>query len=257
MRLFWVLGKKQAGLLCMAALCAFTLLLGMPPVIRQLSAQETAGVPRRLPVYSVQTDEKVLALTFDCAWENSDTDKLLALLSEFNVKATFFTTGDWCRRYPEDVKRLFSAGHAIENHSDQHPHVASIPTEKLRTDTDACNETITALTGSAPRYYRAPYGEYANAMLAVIEDELSLQVIQWDVDSRDWQKRSAEEMAASVIPAVQNGSILLFHNDTPNTPEALRLIIPALQKQGYRFVLLPELVRPIGTPTDHTGRQTG
>ena len=84
---------------------------------------------------------------------------------------------------------------------------------------------------------------------------MGLQTIQWDVDSRDWQKRSAEDMASSVTKSVQNGSILLFHNDTPNTPQALETIIPALQEKGYTFVLLPELVAPAGTPIDHTGRQ--
>jgi len=254
MRIFSVWGKRRAATAGALFLTILLVLLGTP-LLKKAQAQKTAASARRLPVYSVATAEPKIALTFDCAWENSDTTELLALLSEYNVKATFFTTGDWCRRYPEDVKRIFGAGHAVENHSDQHPHVASIDAQKLQTDTNACSETITSLTGTTPRYYRAPYGEYSDAMLAVVEDTLGLQTIQWDVDSRDWQKRSADEMAASVTGSVQNGSILLFHNDTPNTPQALRSIIPALQERGYVFVLLPELVAPAGTPIDHAGRQ--
>lgn len=254
MRVFSVWGKRRAAAAGALFLTMLLLLLGAP-LFKKTRVQKTAASARRLPVYSVASDEPEIALTFDCAWENSDTTELLALLSEYNVKATFFTTGDWCRRYPEDVKRIFSAGHAVENHSDQHPHVASIDAQKLEADTRACSETIASLTGTAPRYYRAPYGEYSDTMLAVVEDMVGLQTIQWDVDSRDWQKRSAEEMASSVIGSVQNGSILLFHNDTPNTPQALRSIIPVLQEKGYVFVLLPELVAPAGTPIDHTGRQ--
>lgn len=254
MRVFSVWGKRRAAAAGALFLTMLLLLLGAP-LFKKTRVQKTAASARRLPVYSVASDEPEIALTFDCAWENSDTTELLALLSEYNVKATFFTTGDWCRRYPEDVKRIFSAGHAVENHSDQHPHVASIDAQKLEADTRACSETIASLTGIAPRYYRAPYGEYSDAMLAVVEDTVGLQTIQWDVDSRDWQKRSAEEMASSVIGSVQNGSILLFHNDTPNTPQALRSIIPVLQEKGYVFVLLPDLVAPAGTPIDHTGRQ--
>lgn len=254
MRVFSVWSKRRAAAAGAFFLIMLLLLLGTP-LFKKAKVQKTAASARRLPVYSVASDEPKIALTFDCAWENSDTTELLALLSEYNVKATFFTTGDWCRRYPEDVKRIFGAGHAVENHSDQHPHVASIDVQKLEADTRACSETITSLTGAAPRYYRAPYGEYSDAMLAVVEDTVGLQTIQWDVDSRDWQKRSAEEMASSVTSSVQNGSILLFHNDTPNTPQALRSIIPVLQEKGYVFVLLPELVAPAGTPIDHTGRQ--
>lgn len=254
MRVFSVWGKRRAAAAGALFLTMLLLLLGAP-LLKKTKVQKAAASARRLPVYSVASDEPKIALTFDCAWENSDTTELLALLSEYNVKATFFTTGDWCRRYPEDVKRIFGAGHAVENHSDQHPHVASIDAQKLEADTRACSETIASLTGTAPRYYRAPYGEYSDAMLAVVEDTIGLQTIQWDVDSRDWQKRSAKEMTSSVIGSVQNGSILLFHNDTHNTPQALRSIIPALQKKGYVFVLLPELVAPAGTPVDHTGRQ--
>lgn len=254
MRFFSVWGKRRAAAASALFLTILLVLLGAP-LLKKTKVQKAAASVRRLPVYSVASDEPKIALTFDCAWENSDTADLLALLSEYNVKATFFTSGDWCRRYPEDVKRIFGAGHAVENHSDQHPHVASIDAQKLEADTRACNETIISLTGTAPRYYRAPYGEYSNAMLAVVEDTVGLQTIQWDVDSRDWQKRSAEEMVSSVTGSVQNGSILLFHNDTPNTPQALRSIIPTLQEKGYVFVLLPELVAPAGTPIDHTGRQ--
>lgn len=237
-----------------AAVMALVLLL---PFIPQPQTAETAASPRRLPVYSVETGKPLIALTFDCAWENSDTEALLEILGEYGVKATFFVTGDFCRRCPDDVKRFFASGHAVENHSDAHPHPTAVSADALRADTQKADDAITALTGVKPRYYRAPYGEYSDAVMAVIEDDCGLQVIQWDVDSRDWQGRAAEDMAASVIPAVQNGSILLFHNDTANTPDALRLIIPTLQEKGYRFARLDELVLPKGTPTDHTGRQMG
>lgn len=254
MRFFLICNKRKAFGICAVFILILLLLLGAP-ILKKERIQHAAGRSKRLPVYSVETEEAKIALTFDCAWENSDTDILLSLLSKYNVKATFFTTGDWCRRYPDDVKRLHTAGHAIENHSDQHPHVASIDTQMLQNDTETCSKTIMELTGTAPQYYRAPYGEYSDAMLTVVEDTLGLQTIQWDVDSRDWQKRGAEDMASSVTKSVQNGSILLFHNDTPNTPQALETIIPALQEKGYTFVLLPELVAPAGTPIDHTGRQ--
>ena len=102
MRVFSVWGKRRAAAAGALFLTMLLLLLGAP-LFKKTRVQKTAASARRLPVYSVASDEPEIALTFDCAWENSDTTELLALLSEYNVKATFFTTGDWCRRYPEDV----------------------------------------------------------------------------------------------------------------------------------------------------------
>lgn len=210
---------------------------------------------RQLPIYSVEATDKSIALTFDCAWENSDTDRLLNLLSKHEMKATFFATGDWCERYPEDVKLIFKAGHAIENHSDKHPHVASIGESELTVDTLECEKRIAELTGVKSRLYRAPYGEYSNEMLRTIQDKLGYKVIQWDVDSRDWQGRSAEDMAKTVISKVKSGSIILFHNDTKNTPEALEIIIPNLISQGYSFVKVSELIYWEEYTINHAGRQ--
>lgn len=227
---------------CVTAVCCFQ---GVAPV---------SATPRLLPIYGVNTTEQTLALTFDCAWENSDTDRLLTLLGQYGVPATFFTTGDWCDRYPEDVKRLFAAGHAIENHSYAHPHPNKLSPDELVADTQRCDQVIVALTGKSPTLYRLPYGEYNNTVMATFRDRLPHRVIQWDVDSRDWQKRSAEEMARDVIAKVRPGSILLFHNDTENTPEALELILPALQAQGYTFTLVEDMLLEIFT-LDHAGRQ--
>lgn len=251
----FILTKKQFVLLALAAAAA---ILGLIATVRYYSDIETTLLHmsgRRLPIYAVETQEKSVALTFDCAWENSDTDILMSLLSEYNVPATFFTTGDWCERYPEDVKRIFNAGHAIENHSNKHPHVAKIEADRLKSDTLECEEIIQELTGEKSRLYRAPYGEYSDSMLKVLEDDLGYKVIQWDVDSRDWQGRSAQDMAETIIKNVKNGSILLFHNDTDNTPQALEIIIPALINQGYSFKKVSDIIYWEDYTLDHTGRQ--
>lgn len=243
-----IMGYSLGGLLAMIAISAvFLWTFKTSPVSSQLQ--------KRLPIYGVNTEEKLVALTFDCAWENSDTEILLKLLEQNEVKATFFTTGDWCERYPEDVKRLSGAGHAVENHSYGHPHVASIPAEKLIADTEKCDAIIEQLTGVKPMLYRAPYGEYSDSMLQVIEDQLGKKTIQWDCDSRDWQKRESADMVQTIQNKVRSGSILLFHNDTKNTPAALRQLIPLLKGQGYQFVLVKDLISFDAVSLDHEGRQ--
>jgi peptidoglycan/xylan/chitin deacetylase (PgdA/CDA1 family) len=215
----------------------------------------TDASQRRLPVYSVETDQKAVALTFDAAWGNSDTDVLIAMLAQYQVKATFFVTGDWCDRCPEDVKKLSQAGHAIENHSDAHPHPNALSQADLAADARACNRKIEALTGIAPKLYRAPYGEYNDTVIATIEDTVGLTVVQWDADSVDWKRIGAEASAQNVISKVQNGSILLFHNDLETTVDAVSRVIERLQAQGYQFVLARDLIYEGNYKIDAQGRQ--
>lgn len=252
MKLFIFTKKSFLSLLLLGAL----LLAAGAAWSTQLSVQANSRAQKRLPIYAVKTSEKRLALTFDCAWENSDTDELLAILQKYEAKATFFTTGDWCERYQEDVKKIYAEGHDIGNHSYAHPHVASIDTDTLIADTKKCDVIVEELIGKTPMLYRAPYGEYSDKMLETLEDKMNKKVIQWDVDSRDWQKkRTASEMADAVCKAVDNGSILLFHNDTPNTPQAVEQLLQRLQKQGYSFVLVRDLILWENYTIDHTGRQ--
>ncbi len=198
---------------------------------------------RRLPIYSVDRpgDDKKIAVTFDAAWENSDTDELIEVLAKHQAKATFFVTGDWVDRCQEDLKKLYDAGHEIGNHSDQHPHVAKINTNDLIADTKACYEKIKQITGEGPSLYRGPYGEYSDSMLTTIEG-MGYKVIQWSVDSLDWKKPSLEQMVEKVVSKAQNGSIVLFHTDTVNTPQALDQILTQLTQQGYSFVRVSDLI---------------
>ncbi len=251
MKIFIVTKKHLKILLLSMVFISTVIATGF--IINQLDF--VSASPKKIPIYAVNTEEKKIALTFDCAWENSDSQIIMDLLDKNKIKATFFTTGDWCERYPDDVKLFFSNGHAVENHSYKHPHVASISAEKLIEDTDKCDEIITSLTGKKPTLYRSPYGEYSNQMLTTFEEKLKHKVIQWDVDSIDWKGREATAMVEAVTKKVRNGSIILFHNDTKNTPQALAQIIPQLKGEGYEFVLVSDLIYQDNFRLDHEGRQ--
>ncbi|MGI5896967.1 MAG: polysaccharide deacetylase family protein [Oscillospiraceae bacterium] len=220
--------------------------------VLQQAATTSAG-ERQLPIYCVQTEKKEIALTFDAAWGNSDTDELLTLLEENGAKATFFCTGEWVDNYPDDVKRLFDAGHEIQNHSDKHPHPNELSFEALITDTQACDEKIHAITGVYPTLYRSPYGEYNDKVIQTMKS-VGKRVIQWDVDSIDWKDPSPEEMVNRVLSKVGNGSILLFHNDAENTPEALRKLLPELKAQGYEIKTVSEILLPGRFDLNNEGR---
>lgn len=253
MRHFWIKKRLPILLAVLAILCA-----GAGAIFRVIQVQgvsTASGQIRRLPIYSVETDKKQVALTFDAAWGNSDTDALIELMAGQNVKATFFVTGDWCDRCGEDVKKLSAAGHAIENHSDAHPHPNQLSKSELLADTRACSQKIEALTGITPVLYRAPYGEYNSAVVAAIEDELGLKMIQWDADSKDWKRNGAEAAVQNAVSKVQNGSILLFHNDIDTTVEAVGKTITRLKAQGYAFVLVRDLICTGEYTMDAAGRQ--
>ena len=216
-------------------------------------AAQTIATTKQLPIYCVQTDKKEIALTFDAAWENSDTDTLIDLLEENGVKATFFATGEWVEKYPEDVRKLYDAGHEIQNHSDKHPHPNELSYEELIQDTAACDEKIYAITGVYPTLYRAPYGEYNDKVIETMKS-VGKRVIQWDVDSIDWKNPTADEIVQRVLTKVENGSILLFHNDVPNTPEALKKLLPELIEEGYTFKTVSELLPKGRFQLNHEGR---
>lgn len=214
----------------------------------------TKAQQRQLPIYRVERNDNKIAVTFDVAWENSNTDELIEILDEYGAKATFFITGDWCDRCADDVKKFADAGHEIENHSDKHPHVEGINVNDLINDTRECSRKIKMITGKEPTYYRAPYGEYDDSLLTTL-DGMGLKTIQWDVDSVDWNKPTAEQITKKVLENTKSGSILLFHNDLQNTTDALPEILKGLKEKGFEFVTIDELVLHDNYTIDANGEQ--
>lgn len=153
-------------------------------VFAVVSTVGTQAAGKLIPIYSVDRGDNKIAVTFDVAWENSNTDELIEILDEYDAEATFFVTGDWCDRYPDDVRKFHNAGHEIQNHSDQHPHVQGINVNDLIEDTNEAARKIQMLTGETPTLYRAPYGEYDDAMMTTLEG-MGYKVIQWDVEPFD------------------------------------------------------------------------
>ena len=209
---------------------------------------------RVLPIYSVERDNKAIALSFDAAWGNEDTQLLIDILNSYNVKATFFLVGDWVDRYPESVKQLYDAGMEIGNHSDNHAHYTKLSTDGITADVTACNEKIKAVTGQCPTLFRCPYGEYDDHVVSAIQN-MGMHVIQWDVDSLDWKDLSAKEIYERVTSRAAPGSICLFHNAALHTPEALPSIIEYLLSEGYTIVPISQLIYTENYTIDHTGRQ--
>lgn len=229
-------------------------IIGMFTVINHPKIVGVSATQRVLPIYSVERDNKAVALSFDAAWGNEDTQMLIDILNEYNIKATFFLVGDWVDRYPESVKQLHDAGMELGNHSDDHAHFTKLSSGELSENVSACNEKIKSITGVSPTLFRCPYGEYDDHVVSAI-NEMGMSVIQWDVDSLDWKDLSAEEIYARITKNVAPGSICLFHNAALHTPEALPSIIEYLISEGYEIVPISQLIYTENYTIDHTGRQ--
>lgn len=211
---------------------------------------------RLVPIYSVETEQKAVAITFDSAWEDADTADILAALDKYGAKATFFVTGDYIDRCGASAKAFFDAGHELANHSDRHLHPNKAPREELQADTKACGDKIFALTGDSKMLYRSPYGEYNNKTIETI-NSMGYSFIQWDVDSLDYKGLSVQEIEKRVCSKVKNGSIILFHTGTKTavTAPALDAVLAKLSAEGYEFKTVSELIYKDDFYIDSSGRQ--
>lgn len=214
----------------------------------------SSSATKKLPIYSVQTDKKQVAITFDAAWTNQDTDELIKILKKHKATATFFIVGDWADRFPESVKAFYDAGHTIANHSDTHKAFSKCSREEIRKEIVDCNEKLEKITGEKVTLVRAPSGDYTKESLEVAQS-LGMQTIQWNCDSLDYTKISVEEIVNRVVNGTDNGSIFLFHNGVENTAEALDRILAELRKQGFSFVSVNDLIYKDNYYLDHTGKQ--
>ena len=244
-----ILRRRTLTVLACALLAAAMFALVNAPAVAEASATD-----RQLPIYCVQRDQKMLAISFDAAWGNEDTQQLIDILGKYNVKATFFVVGDWVDKYPESVKALHDAGHEVMNHSNSHAHMSQLSSEAIVADVEACNDKIEAVTGVRPTLIRPPYGEYDNNVITSIRS-IGMEPIQWDVDSLDWKDYDAGTICKRVRDKLAPGSIVLFHNAALHTPEALPSVLEHMIREGYTVVPIGQLIYWENYTIDHTGRQ--
>jgi len=211
---------------------------------------------KKLPIYCVDTDKKQIAISFDAAWGNEDTRQILDILKKNDVKATFFMTGGWIEKYPEDVKAIFSEGHDLGNHSMNHKQMSTISYDECISELQQPHDMVKELTGYDMCLFRPPYGDYNDSLLDAAK-AINYYTIQWDVDSLDWKDYGVESILDTVCnhKHLGNGSIILMHNGAAYTAQALDSLITNLKEQGYEFVKIKELIYKDNYYMNHEGRQ--
>lgn len=209
---------------------------------------------RKVPIYSVETSEKKVALTFDAAWGADKTSKIIEILTQNDIKGTFFLVGFWSEKYTDKIKEIDEAGFDIGTHSNTHPKMSTLSASQTKYELETSMKYITDVTGKPVKYFRPPYGDY-NDQLIITADSLGLKTIQWSVDSLDWKGLTAEQILTRIKVGVHNGAIILFHNNADNIVEALPLVISFLKSEGYSMVKLSELIYDSDYVIDNNGIQ--
>lgn len=223
-----------------------------------LKNQATVGAgtssSRSLPIYSVETDEKKIAISFDCAWGVDHTDTLLDTMAKNDVTCTFFAVQFWVEKYPEYAKKIVESGHELGTHSRTHSYMSKQSEEEIRDELTTSSKAIEKITGQKVTLFRPPYGDYDDEVINTCLD-MGIYPIQWDVDSLDWKNLSATEIAMRIVNGAKNGSIILCHNNGLHTAEALPLIFSTLKNRGFTFIPIGELIYKENYTIDANGKQ--
>lgn len=214
----------------------------------------TSSNVREVPIYCVDTTEKKIALTINCAWNADDIDSILNTLEQNQVKITFFMVGDWVDKFPEAVKKISAAGHEIGNHSNTHPHVNNLSETDNVKQIQECSDKIEKITGNKTTLYRAPYGEYNNIVIRSAK-AASHVTIQWNLDTLDYTGLTGEEMWNRLNGKLKSGSIILMHNGTTHTADSLDMLLKNIKNSGYEVVTVSNLIYKDNYIIDSNGTQ--
>ncbi len=219
---------------------------------------------RKLPIYCVDLSKKTnldaskkyVSISFDAAWGDEDTIKILDILDKYNIKTTFFMTGGWVDSYPDKVLEIYNRGHDLGNHSQNHKEMSKLSVNEQKEEIMSVADKIKEITGYTSFLFRPPYGDYNSTLIDTVYS-CNFYPIEWDVDSLDWKDYGTDNIIKTVTShkALKNGSIILMHNGAKYTAEALEAVITGLQSQGYEIIPISQLINTENFHMDGTGLQ--
>ncbi|MFF2176472.1 polysaccharide deacetylase family protein [Lysinibacillus sp. NPDC058147] len=195
-------------------------------------------------LWDINTDEKVIALTFDDGPHKKYTPDILDILDKYNAKATFFIVGENAEKNPELALRIHEEGHELAIHTYTHPFRTNV--SNLMKEIKQTHATIFGITGYAPVLFRPVEGQYTDSMIdAIAKEGYKVVMWSWHLDTFDWKSPGEQKIVNTVLKGAKPGSVVLFHDGGGNreqTVKALKKILPELEEQGYKFVTISELL---------------
>lgn len=185
------------------------------------------------------TKNKVVALTFDAAYDPAPLKNILAALKEANAEATFFLTGEFVRDFPQWTERIIAEGYPIGNHSYSHPDFTKLSDAAMRKEIDKTSAALIKLGAADPKpLFRAPYGALNKRVLSVLRSKGYVSVF-WTIDTLDWKpERTPAQIKATVLDKLQPGAIILMHVGSKQTSQVLPQLLKEIEARGYGFVNL-------------------
>ena len=184
-----------------------------------------------------------IAFTFDDGPHDVQTPRLLKMLKQRNIKATFFCCGNCVAQNPEIAKQITEEGHEIANHSWNHPLLTKLNEASVHDQIDRTHNVIKQTTGVTPTLLRPPYGALSANQRAWAHATWGYKTILWDVDSLDWKHRSPAKTESIVLSETKSGSIILCHDIHKTTVDAMPATLDALAAKGFKFVTVTELLK--------------
>ena len=190
----------------------------------------------------ITAETKYVALTFDDGPKRGTTDVLLDGLRERGVSATFFLIGSQIAANRDLVARMAAEGHQVGNHTWSHRRLQGAGKAVLEAELGRTDELLTAILGEGDYWVRPPYGQLEEWERTLVD----VPLVQWNVDTRDWESRDADKVVAAILEAAEPGSIILLHDIYDTSVEAALRAVDALQREGYWFVTVEELLQLYG-----------
>ncbi|MBQ3296537.1 polysaccharide deacetylase family protein [Candidatus Saccharibacteria bacterium] len=188
--------------------------------------------------------KKLVALTFDDGPSAATTPRLLDILTEKDLPATFFMLGSTARANPDIVRRIENDHHEIASHTMYHQNLVTIPADAARADINEAKTAITEILGHGPAYTRPPYGNLNDTVITSV----GTPIILWSVDSEDWRSKDPNSIISVTMSEVYDGAIILMHDIYPTSVDAIPALVDTLRGAGYEFATISELARARNIP---------
>ncbi|WP_280714525.1 polysaccharide deacetylase family protein [Kitasatospora sp. MAP5-34] len=189
------------------------------------------------PLFSLPSDDKLVALTIDDGPDPTHTPIVLSILKQHGIRATFFLVGENAAAHPGLVREIAQQGHHVANHTWTHPDLRQLPDAQVRDELERTSDVLQKATGKPPTWFRSPGGDWCKVALRTCS-ELGMRPMGWSVDPRDWSRPGTSKITTRVLGAVRPGSIVLNHDgggDRSQTIAAMRAYLPVLIEDGYQF----------------------
>src|SRR6202022_2804443 len=198
--------------------------------------------PKAATYTQAHVDQPYIAMTFDDGPSAENTPRLLEMLKQRNIKATFFLIGQNVADNPDIVRRILADGHEVGNHSWTHPQLSKLSDDKVTAEVTKTQDAIKDASGFTPTLLRPPYGAITTRQRDWIESRFGLNIILWSVDPFDWKRPGASVITQRILTQVHPGAIILSHDIHKQTVDAMPATLDGLIAKGYKFVTVSQLI---------------